>query len=551
MKSTTGIRLAAAGSAAVLTMAAGASGATALPGTPSGAPDGSTAVALDMTSGQLELTPAPRRGAGTGAGTGVTAASGADPGGIEQATVPDDPAYAFLGRPGDPLWLGGDGPEAGWDTTGVSADQVAPGGLQWSLTAAQGPGPVIAYTPAAATPGAPEPAGPQVVFDSGDGLPDTGTLPVAASGPLVWAFPRPGDYRLTLTASALLPGGGTSTATLHRTVRVTGTASTTSSPSSPSSPVSGPASPPATATAPQPVLPVRLLAARTQDAPSTQAVTIGDGHVDALAGRIVDGRLRLVFKDSRTPDAIVWREPSSVVVHVNDKAVEHVPAGGAYSFLGTPGSAFWLIPQVQKPGVVWAGWNTEALRAADLEGPVGLQLSAVSGPGAVTVWETAGLGGAQVIYNSRDGLPDTQRVDLGVHAHANWGFSAAGTYKLTFRLQGTLRSGGTATDTRTYTFTVGDRPGTGAPTTPPPASPTAPAGSTPSGAGGPASPGHGPASGGSGSAGPGGGPAQGSLARTGAGGTVAGAVAAAALTATGAVAVFATRRRRRTGTSDA
>ncbi|MCL2729936.1 MAG: hypothetical protein FWE15_07930, partial [Actinomycetia bacterium] len=66
MKSTTGIRLAAAGSAAVLTMAAGASGATALPGTPSGAPDGSTAVALDMTSGQLELTPAPRRGAGTG-----------------------------------------------------------------------------------------------------------------------------------------------------------------------------------------------------------------------------------------------------------------------------------------------------------------------------------------------------------------------------------------------------------------------------------------------------------------------------------------------------
>ncbi|MEU5386914.1 choice-of-anchor M domain-containing protein [Kitasatospora cineracea] len=118
--------------------------------------------------------------------------------------------------------------------------------------------------------------------------------------------------------------------------------------------------------------------------------------------------------------------------------------------------SFWLIPQVQKSGVVWAGWNTEALTSSPLSGPLELALTEADGPGEVAIWQTAGLGGATVLYDSRDGLPDRSPVDPGVHAHADWGFSAAGTYRLTFALSGHLASGQTVTDTRTLTFTVGD-----------------------------------------------------------------------------------------------
>ncbi|WP_102935978.1 choice-of-anchor M domain-containing protein [Streptomyces malaysiensis] len=187
-----------------------------------------------------------------------------------------------------------------------------------------------------------------------------------------------------------------------------------------------------------------------------ERIVIDDGHVDAIAGKMVSGKLRTLFKDSRNPADVTWREPSSVVLHVNPKAKETVPAGRAYSFLGKAGSDFWLIPQVQKQGVVWAGWNTEALGSGDLKGPVDMKLTKVDGPGPLAIWETAGLGGAHVLYSSEDGLPDTRKVDLGVHAHANWGFGAEGVYTVTFQLSGTLPNGRTTSDTRTYTFAVGD-----------------------------------------------------------------------------------------------
>ncbi|MFD8161544.1 choice-of-anchor M domain-containing protein [Streptomyces malaysiensis] len=187
-----------------------------------------------------------------------------------------------------------------------------------------------------------------------------------------------------------------------------------------------------------------------------ERIVIDGGHVDAIAGKMVSGKLRTLFKDSRNPADVTWREPSSVVLHVNPKAKEKVPVGRTYSFLGKAGSDFWLIPQVQKQGVVWAGWNTEALGSGDLKGPVDMKLTKVDGPGPLAIWETAGLGGAHVLYSSEDGLPDTRKVDLGVHAHANWGFGAEGVYSVTFQLSGTLPNGRTTSDTRTYTFAVGD-----------------------------------------------------------------------------------------------
>ncbi|MEU6346202.1 choice-of-anchor M domain-containing protein, partial [Streptomyces sp. NPDC046977] len=273
---------------------------------------------------------------------------------------------------------------------------------------------------------------------------------------------------------------------------------------------------------------------------ATQNVVIDDGHVDAIAGKMVGGTLRTLFKDSRNPGNIIWREPSSVVVHVKQQAKEKVPGNSTYAFLGKPGSDFWLIPQVQKQGVVWAGWNTEALGSSDFKGPLDMMLTKVSGPGSLAIWETAGLGGAQVLYNSRDGLPDSQKVNLGVHAHGNWGFSKQGVYKLTLQLSGTLASGKTASDTRTYTFAVGDV-GTSH-VTPGGGNTTGPGGST----GGPGKTGS---SDGSTPSGSGSSTTDGSLAHTGSGPAQALALGAGVLVLGGAAAVGMSAAARRRATA--
>ncbi|MFJ3082887.1 choice-of-anchor M domain-containing protein [Streptomyces halstedii] len=409
----------------------------------------------------------------------------------DKTSVPDDGAYALLGRPGEDIWLldgGGTGADAPqWDTTAVAADRLAGDGLHWALTGIEGPGDVkviaagrdrasaerdgtatgpdgTATGPGGATSGpdgAPSAgdaeAVPEVLFDSADGLPDVRPLPAAEHGDLLWAFTAPGEYRISSRATAELADGHSASADTVWTVQVTD-----EEPAAPRTGTGGgePGAVPVSRTGPGPATEARAVASRAEkaagDPVADEKTVIDDGHVDAVAAKMVDGELRALFKDSRDPSDIVWREPSSVVLHVNPQAKEKVPAGDTYAFLGAAGSDFWLIPQVQKQGVVWAGWNTEALGGSDLKGPIDMKLTKVDGPGTLAIWETAGLGGAQVLYNSADGLPDTQKVSLGVHAHANWGFSEEGTYAVTFQLSGTLANGKPSTDTRTYTFAVGD-----------------------------------------------------------------------------------------------
>ncbi|MFI6080265.1 choice-of-anchor M domain-containing protein [Streptomyces sp. NPDC051217] len=389
-----------------------------------------------------------------------TPAPDLDVGGDARTTVPEDDDYTFLGRPGTPVWVlegstpGGQVPDEAprWDTTGIPVGQLAESEVEWALTGIEGPGNVAVFQPAKdATAGA-EASGPQVLFNSADGLPDAKALPPADSGEVAWAFTKPGEYRLTSTATARLATGKTATTKAEWTVRVA--SAPRPSPDPTPTPTPSAAGDGAAATRPGtgPASDVKAAG----DPIADQKVVIDDGHVDAIAGKMVGGKLRTLFKDSRDPSDIVWREPSSVVLHVNPQAKEKIPADTAYSFLGTAGGYFWLIPQVQKQGVVWAGWNTEALDGGDLKGPIDMKLTKVTGPGSLAIWETAGLGGAQVLFDSEDGLPDTHKVNLGVHAHANWGFSKQGTYKVTFRLSGTLPNGRPASDSRTYTFAVGD-----------------------------------------------------------------------------------------------
>ncbi|MFF7143139.1 choice-of-anchor M domain-containing protein [Streptomyces nodosus] len=511
-------------------------------------------VVLSLDDGRLSL------GLRQDATDGAPAASAVDleVGPDHRTTVPEGEGYGFLGEPGSAVWvLDGAGPGAPrWDTTGIPAGRLADDRVEWALTGVEGPGDVVVFEPAENRRPGVQASGPQLLFDSTDGLPDTSTLTAGDSGEVAWAFTRPGEYRITTRATARLATGKAASATTEWTVRVEDAAlpSPAASGATPSPAPGEPSAPAGTSAVARPL--IALAAAPASQATGgdivSRKVVIEDGHVDAVAGRMVDGRLRTLFKDSRDPADVVWREPSSVVMHLGAQAKEKVPADSAYSFLGKAGSDFWLIPQVQKDGVVWAGWNTEALGGADLKGPVEMTLTEVEGPGPLVIWETAGLGGAQILYNSADGLPDAQKVNLGVHAHANWGFAKQGVYRVSFRLGGTLPSGKTTSDTGTYTFAVGAvdpdsvTPGGGGSTGGSGNGGGSNGGSTGGGtsdAGGGQGATSGPGGGGAGDSGSSAG--SGSLAHTGAAAVVPLAAGAGALVIAGAAAVGAGRGRRR------
>jgi surface-anchored protein len=124
-----------------------------------------------------------------------------------RTTVPDDPAYGFLGDPGDPVWVLPEVADPGLLFPGLSAEEIETGvfagdtvGLR--LVRVSGPGDVAAF-------GSDEFGAPEVVFDSSDGLPDRTDVSVASHVHQSWAFERPGTYRLTFAASGRLAADGT------------------------------------------------------------------------------------------------------------------------------------------------------------------------------------------------------------------------------------------------------------------------------------------------------------------------------------------------------
>lgn len=137
-----------------------------------------------------------------------------------------------------------------------------------------------------------------------------------------------------------------------------------------------------------------------------------------VAGGLADGALRTRIKDGTAgPDKAVWRDPAGA-----------------------------------DPGIVWAGWNTEALRPE--HGDVTITVSAVAGPGRFALFLT-GLA-PTVPANSGDGLPDALTVAPGTHAHVNWAFGREGSYRITVEVAVTPAGGQRVSDTDEFTIAVGD-----------------------------------------------------------------------------------------------
>ncbi|MYZ36577.1 MULTISPECIES: TIGR03773 family transporter-associated surface protein [unclassified Streptomyces] len=548
------IVVAAAASMAIAAVIPG-SGAAARAAT--GAPEAATAVPqARITLGE--------QGLGLGRGGLVVVDN------THRTPVPDDPAYEFLGTPGTPVWEITDAP---WDTSGIAPGGVRDDSVRWSLAAVDGPGTVSVYETTGAR--------PLVRFDSADGLPDGYDLPAGASGDTRWAFDTAGTYTLTFTAAAARERDGKAlAASVRYEVRV-GDATThvpampSPRPSAPSAAHRGmtdeedrPTAVPAQSRTPEsrtraltstsarlseaqvsvaqmPEAQVSK-AAPAQDTADGKADTarkvLDNGHID-FAARVVGGKMQIHIKDGTVAGKTVWREPSSVVLHVRPAAKKEIPDGDDFAFLGRPGDPVWLLDQVQQEGLLWPGWSTENIEPGRTKGAVGFKLAKAEGPGAFALYNYDGMSGATIRFNSRDGVPDTFDVAQNTHAHGGWAFGEEGVYRLTFTMSGTLADGSPVSDTETVTFVVGAtdpstvEPGGGA-GNPADASPSSPGGGQP----------------GAGSGGDGGGSAvhdggddgtQGAMAHTGAGGALLIGATAAGLAALGTGFVVATRRGRR------
>ncbi|UGQ13943.1 choice-of-anchor M domain-containing protein [Yinghuangia sp. ASG 101] len=126
--------------------------------------------------------------------------------------VPDDPAYAFLGTPGAPVWIlpQSQNPDLLW--AGLGAEEVEPGDLrddsvEVRFRVLSAPGDLAIFTEDAF--GAPE----QVLVDTGDASPDVVTLSAGSHVHADWAFEKPGHYWLVVDASARRAVDGTRVAT--------------------------------------------------------------------------------------------------------------------------------------------------------------------------------------------------------------------------------------------------------------------------------------------------------------------------------------------------
>lgn len=161
-------------------------------------------------------------------------------------------------------------------------------------------------------------------------------------------------------------------------------------------------------------------------------LVLDQGHVDLAAFSSASDPFRMVIQEDVTGDHVRWA-PGIVMLWLRPEART---ARG------------WSVPQTQRPGLLWMGWNNQFL--ADRDTAVTWTIDRFEGPGSMRIWlqGNLGAGGRTVLDGSGSG---SFEIAANTHAHANWDFSAEGYYL--FRATYSSRLG---SDSAWVHVTVGD-----------------------------------------------------------------------------------------------
>ena len=187
-----------------------------------------------------------------------------------------------------------------------------------------------------------------------------------------------------------------------------------------------------------------------------EASEISVGHVD-LGPRLIDGQWRVGLRHDAETGA-VWRDPNQTVLRVRDAAIMTAPDSADYPFLAdVAGKPVHVIPQTQNPSVVWLGWNTQdPAVTATIDRGLTMRVGPVSGPGRAWLFLQSGTFGKPLLLADSGAAPGDVWIDSGTHVHANWAFSAPGTYTATVTFLGTTTAGEAVAASTTLRFAVGD-----------------------------------------------------------------------------------------------
>ncbi len=189
---------------------------------------------------------------------------------------------------------------------------------------------------------------------------------------------------------------------------------------------------------------------------SNEASEISVGHVD-LGPRLIDGQWRAGLRHDAESGA-VWRDPNQTVLRVSDAAIMTAPDSADYPFLAdVAGKPVYVVPQTQNPGVVWLGWNTQdPAVTATIDRGLTMRVGPVTGPGRAWLFLQSGTFGKPLLLADSGAAPGDVWIDSGTHVHANWAFSAPGTYTATVTFLGTTTAGEAVSASTTLRFAVGD-----------------------------------------------------------------------------------------------
>lgn len=180
------------------------------------------------------------------------------------------------------------------------------------------------------------------------------------------------------------------------------------------------------------------------------------GDYNALDVDYSGGALTLDIKQWAGNDDL---SPATTLLRLLPSAAGQVPTGSAWTCLGPAGATVYVAPQAQNPNLLWLGWNTVDVPAA--QGPVRLDLVGFEGPPGswFTMYTANGLGGVTYRLNTYGGFGCPLAtwpggLATGTYGYPNWAFSHQGNYSLKFRA--TAQNGAGATSgIVTYTFHVG------------------------------------------------------------------------------------------------
>lgn len=193
-----------------------------------------------------------------------------------------------------------------------------------------------------------------------------------------------------------------------------------------------------------------------------ERVVLEAGHID-LGPRLVAGDWRLLARDDTAAlenGKPVWRELSDVVLRVRDQAILELPDDPLYAFTGAqPGERVWVVPQTEVPGVVWLGWSTQHPEVVSaIQRGVTMRFERaqrLDGDGRMSLFIQPGnFAEPQVLFDGSQ--PADVWVDLNTHTHANWVFTAAGTYAVDLKILADGVDGQPRSADARLIFAVGD-----------------------------------------------------------------------------------------------